>query len=67
MLIIELETLNMPWSVIMSYMNPTPPNFIYISPYWEEVYGKWNELLASREATSFFHIALNLGQVLNYS
>ena len=30
----------------------------------EEVRGRWNELMASREATSFFHIALNLGKVL---
>ena len=30
----------------------------------EEVYERWNELLASPEATLFFHIALNLGKVL---
>ena len=32
--------------------------YLRIDIYWEEVYGRWNELPASREATSFFNIVV---------
>jgi hypothetical protein len=38
--------------------------FFFYATCREEVYGRWNDLPASHEATSFFHIALNLGKVL---